>query len=204
MIIKICGMRNPDNIREVEKLGPDMMGFIFYPHSMRFVSVIPAYLPRTAMRVGVFVNEDSQTILSTASRFSLRYLQLHGNESPALCRELLSGNYGIIKAFPVKDRQDVERTKRYEGLCDYYLFDTSSSSIGGSGKQFDWKLLEDYEGSTPFILSGGIGVEDAERIRELSFPLMAGIDLNSRFEISPAMKDTGKLKTFINIFRNNE
>lgn len=201
-IIKICGMRDAGNIREVEKLGPDMIGFIFYPLSPRYVPTVPSYIPSEVKRVGIFVNENPLQIISVAKRFELDYLQLHGNEDDACCRKLKASGYGIIKAFPVSYRRDLNRTMEYLGTCDYFLFDTRSASVGGSGKKFNWDFLDAYNGETPFLLSGGISPEDAGQLMKLQHPLLAGFDLNSRFESAPAMKDTEKLKTFIDTIRN--
>ena len=204
LIIKICGMCDAQNIREVEKLDPDFIGFIFYPPSPRYVSTVPEYMPAKAKRVGIFVNENPLQVISVAKRFELNYLQLHGNEDDACCRKLKASGYGIIKAFPVAYRRDIKRTEEYAEACDYFLFDTKTPSVGGSGRKFNWDFLDAYTGQTPFLLSGGISPEDAVRLKKLRHPLLAGFDLNSRFENAPAMKDVEKLKTFIDIIRNEQ
>jgi phosphoribosylanthranilate isomerase len=203
-IIKICGMRDAGNIQEVEKLGPDMIGFIFYPPSPRYVPTVPEYMPAKAKRVGIFVNENPLKVIAVAKRFELNYLQLHGNEDDSCCRKLKASGYGIIKAFPVSYRRDLNRTLEYADACDYFLFDTRSPSVGGSGIKFNWDFLDAYNGQTPFLLSGGISPEDADRLIKLQHPLLAGFDLNSRFETAPAVKSVDKLKTFIDIIRNQQ
>ena len=206
--VKVCGMRDAENIREVEALGIDMMGFIFWPKSKRYVSTKPIYLPHKAKRVGVFVDEDAETIRQIADDYALDIIQLHGSESPEFIQELSKhisprpcrgGARGgvFIKAFNIATAEDLEQTKAYEGLVDAFLFDTKATLPGGSGQQFDWSVLEAYKGETPFLLSGGIGPDDAERVRGFHHPQCLGIDLNSRFELSPALKDVDQLKEFI-------
>lgn len=195
MIIKVCGMRDADNIRAVEQLNIDFMGFIFWPKSSRFVSERPAYLPTNCKRVGVFVNETIEQVCRIADECGLDYIQLHGNESPQYISQL---GYPVIKALSVCNSEDITSYRKYEDIVDYFLFDTKSPYIGGSGKQFDWTVLEHYDGTTPFILSGGIGPDDASCIKTFHHPKCIGIDLNSRFEIAPGLKDISKLKTFIN------
>ena len=192
-------MREAENIREVEALGIDWLGLIFWPHSSRYVSERPDYLPRQAKRVGVFVDEDTETIKQVADDYALDIIQLHGHESPEQISHLLHlrSHLSIIKAFSIATTSDLNQVKDYEGLVDYFLFDTKGPSVGGNGVQFDWEVLADYHGHTPFLLSGGIGPEDAERIRAFHHPQCIGIDLNSRFEQSPGLKDINKLKTFI-------
>ena len=200
MITKVCGMRDAENIREVEALGVDLMGFIFWPKSSRFVSERPAYLPTKCKRVGVFVDEDIKIIQQIARDYALDFIQLHGQESPDYIRTLRAdGSFAavIIKAFNIATSADLEATKPYEGLVDYFLFDTKGPSVGGNGEKFDWTVLADYVGEPPFLLSGGIGPDDAERIRTFHHPKCIGIDLNSRFEIAPGFKDINILKEFI-------
>jgi len=188
-------MREAENIREVEALGIDLMGFIFWPKSSRYVSEVPGYMPTSCKRVGVFVDEDPEQVMRIADTYALDIIQLHGSESPEAVRRL--HNRGIIKAISVKCREDIATYKAYEGMVDYFLFDTKAQLPGGSGQQFDWNILSAYDGKTPFLLSGGIGPEDAERIRAFHHPQCVGIDLNSRFEQSPGLKDVHKLKTFL-------
>jgi len=228
MIIKVCGMREAENIREVEKLFTQdsslftlhsslptfWMGFIFWPKSSRYVAERPAYLPEHAKRVGVFVDEDVEIVKEKAEAFGLDVIQLHGHESSDYISHLspLTSHLSVIKANNIATAADLSQTAAYEGLVDYFLFDTKATLPGGSGQQFDWSILDAYQGSTPFLLSGGIGPGDAARVKTfltshpspltshfspLTSKMCAGIDLNSRFEIAPALKDVTKLKAFL-------
>jgi phosphoribosylanthranilate isomerase len=188
-------MREAENIREVEALGIDLIGFIFWEKSSRYVSKRPAYLPTKCKRVGVFVDEDIESVKRIADDYALDYIQLHGHESSDYCAQLQGLH--LIKAISVSSRNDIATYKTYEGLVEYFLFDTKCPSVGGSGQQFDWSVLSAYDGSTPFLLSGGIGPDDAERIKSFHHPQCIGIDLNSRFELAPGLKDVIKLQAFI-------
>ena len=205
-MIKVCGMREADNIRQVEALGIDWLGFIFWPKSSRFVHERPAYLPANAKRVGVFVDADIEVVRETAAAYCLDIIQLHGKESPAYIkhlRSLCSDHVAVIvKAFNIATPEDLKQTEPYEGITDYFLFDTKAKMVGGNGTQFDWTVLNDYQGNTPFILSGGIGPDDAEKVKAFHHPMLAGIDLNSRFETVPAHKDVNLLRTFIETIKN--
>jgi phosphoribosylanthranilate isomerase len=198
-MIKVCGMRDERNIRAVEHLDIDWMGFIFYPLSSRYVGEQLSYLPEKVTRVGVFVNEQPEIVRKRAEQSRLQILQLHGKESPAYCRELKKQGYRVIKAFGIETDQPfpTENVQRYEGSCDYFLFDTKTPIHGGSGQKFNWELLNDYRGTIPFLISGGLSPGDAEVIKAFSHPQLMGVDLNSGFETSPAVKDTTLLQTFI-------
>jgi phosphoribosylanthranilate isomerase len=228
-------MRETENIRQVAALGVDMMGFIFWPESQRFVKmisaqagIIPDYseerlrkmrnktqasasAENRPKRVGVFVDEMPQSIVTRVYNYELDFVQLHGNESAVMIENLkrtlipdIAPDIKIIKALSIREKDDVKRWREYEGAADMLLFDTKCKTVGGSGEQFDWSVLEAYDGNIPFLLSGGIGPEDAERVLKFSHPQFVGIDLNSRFEISPAVKDVEKLKTFIQTIRQHE
>ncbi|WP_418697865.1 phosphoribosylanthranilate isomerase [Bacteroides sp.] len=197
LITKVCGMTRADNIRSVEQLGVDMIGFIFYPKSPRCLLEMPDYLPTRAKRVGVFVNASKEDILMYADRFALDCIQLHGSESPEYCRSLLAAGQRLIKAFSIALPKDLLAVSAYNGLCDYYLFDTKTPQYGGSGNQFDWNILNRYNGPTPFLLSGGINSYSAKAIKEFHHPRFAGIDLNSRFETAPGIKDVERIETFL-------
>ena len=199
-LIKVCGMREAENIREVEALHPDWMGFIFWPKSKRYVKEIPNHLPTQVKRVGVFVDETIEKVIQTAETYALDLIQLHGHESPEYAAQL--SRWKTIKAFNIADAEDFEQTKVYEGITDYFLFDTKGKSVGGNGEKFDWSVLASYHGETPFLLSGGIGPEDAESVKAFHHPKCIGIDLNSRFEIEPGLKDINKLKEFIKTIRS--
>lgn len=204
MIIKVCGMRDPENIREIERLDVQWLGFIFWEKSSRYVSEIPAYLPTKTKRVGVFVDADINEVRKKTEEYALDIIQLHGKESPEYIqtlRHLSDSRIAIIKALNIATTEDIGQAKPYEGTVDYILFDTKAKMVGGNGTQFDWSVLSEYHGKTPFLLSGGIGPDDAERVKAFHHPLLAGIDLNSRFEIRPAFKDTDKIHQFIAFIR---
>jgi phosphoribosylanthranilate isomerase len=153
-------------------------------------------MPIYAKRVGVFVDEDIETVRQTADDYALDIIQLHGHESPEYAAQLRE--WKIVKAISVSSREDILTYKSYEGLVDYFLFDTKCQTVGGSGSKFDWSVLDGYDGRTPFLLSGGIGPDDAARLRAFHHPRCVGIDLNSRFETAPGLKDTGRLRRFLN------
>jgi phosphoribosylanthranilate isomerase len=203
MIIKVCGMREPENIRAVEALGIDLMGFIFWPPSSRYVGEKPFYLPENCRRVGVFVDAAPEDILAAVRDFRLDVLQLHGHETPeavAALKERLPA-VRLVKSLAVKGPEDLEQAAAYEDVCDAFLFDTKGKLPGGNGRQFDWNVLRQYKGRLPFLLSGGIGPGDEARIRAFDVPGCLGIDLNSRFETAPGRKDVEALRTFIDTVR---
>ena len=204
MIIKVCGMREPENIRAVEALGIDLMGFIFWKPSSRYVGAVPSYLPRNCQRAGVFVDAALQDILTAVKDFQLDVLQLHGHESPEAIMALKERlpSIRIVKSLAVMDAKDLALAATYEDVCDVFLFDTKGKLPGGNGMQFDWNVLRQYKGRLPFLLSGGIGPGDERRIREFDVPGCIGIDLNSRFETAPGRKDAEALKTFIETVRS--
>lgn len=207
-------MRDADNIRDISALGVDMIGLIFYPPSPRYVQqfssgagIIPDYAPdmgKTPLRVGVFVDDMPQNIVTRVYNYKLDYIQLHGNEPRETLENLratidpdIKPNIQIIKAISVSSAEDIKKYKEYVGAADLFLFDTKCKTVGGSGEQFDWQVLQAYDGEVPFLLSGGIGPDDAERVRSFHHPKCIGIDLNSKFEIEPALKDVEKLKQFL-------
>ncbi len=233
MIIKVCGMRDAQNISDVTGLDVDMIGFNFWPKSKRFVSmiraqaaIVPDYsqerlnemanesgsrqhsIPQRVKRVGVFVDEMPQTIITHVYNYSLDYIQLHGEESPTVIDNLKStmvpdivDDIKFIKAFGISSAEDFKQCDAFEGKADLMLFDYKTPERGGSGKHFDWSLLNAYQGTTPFLLSGGIGPDDAEEIMQINHPMFAGVDVNSRFETAPAMKDVERLRGFVNQLR---
>ena len=155
MIIKVCGMREPENIRAIEQAGADWMGFIFFPHSARYVTHCPEYLPEQCRRIGVFVNESSENILLKAQEFGLHHIQLHGRETPEQCRKLKAAGLGIVKVFPIAREIDLRPVGCYEGICDYFLFDTACSGYGGFGQNFNLENLPAHRGKKTFLLGGG-------------------------------------------------
>lgn len=207
-------MRDADNIRDISALGVDMIGLIFYPPSPRYVQqfssgagIIPDYAPdmgKTPLRVGVFVDNMPQNIVTRVYNYKLDYIQLHGNEPRETLENLratidpdIKPKIKIIKAISVSSAEDIKKYKEYVGAADLFLFDTKCKTVGGSGELFDWQVLQAYDGDVPFLLSGGIGPDDAERIKNFHHPKCIGIDLNSKFEIEPALKDVEKLKQFL-------
>ncbi len=205
MNIKVCGMKYPGNIKELSLLSPDYMGFIFYKSSKRFVEnlnpEIVLSLPDKIKKVGVFVNEKPGEIERIIQLFRLQVIQFHGDESPGVCQYFQKKGLEVIKAISISSREDLKRSEDYSHCCDYLLFDTKTPLYGGSGKQYDWKILEDYNGSVPFFLSGGIGPEDLSRITSFYHPLLFGIDLNSKFEKEDFSKDISQLECFISQLR---
>ncbi|WP_289104407.1 phosphoribosylanthranilate isomerase [uncultured Bacteroides sp.] len=201
MIIKVCGMKHAGNIRALDKLKPDMTGFIFHSSSPRFADAVPEYMPSSSLRVGVFVNSETEYILYKVREFGLNLVQLHGNESPEQCRAIRNKGIDIIKTFSLKTDNADTITAPYDGLCRYYLFDTPCAAYGGSGKTFDWTLTQSYHGNTPFLLSGGIRPESLEQISSFRHPSFAGIDINSGFETAPGMKDIEAIAEFIKRLR---
>ena len=198
-------MTNRANIEEIALLPIRWMGFVFYAGSVRDASgVTPenvSCVPDTISKTGVFVNAVENEILLKAENLSLKTIQLHGEESPDYCYRMRERGFEIIKALPVRDVADIKAAERYKGSCDYLLFDTKSPERGGSGSKFDWSILDEYNNNTPFILSGGISWQDAEFIRNMNYDKLAGVDLNSRFESEPGIKDTEKLKRFISVIK---
>lgn len=209
--IKVCGMRDADNIRDVESLGVDLMGFVFYDGSKRNVTDMPTYLPSRCRRVGVFVNADIPYIIYRAREFGLDFVQLHGDETAeyitALHRALADvglAGVKIIRAVAIGSENDVRRAQEWDGCADMLLFETPSANYGGSGTAFDWTLLSGYNGHTPFLLAGGIGTESLDALRSFSHTKWAGVDLNSKFETAPGLKDTGTLRHFVERLRTEE
>ncbi|MDR1417318.1 MAG: phosphoribosylanthranilate isomerase [Prevotellaceae bacterium] len=205
MKIKVCGMKEASNIAEVAQLQPDYMGFIFYERSPRFAEGLPPSaldaLSDKTLRVGVFVNAAEAYIARQAARYRLDLLQLHGDETPAGCARLKSG-YKIIKAFGVQSEADFAALHRYEEVCDYFLLDTKTPLRGGSGEKFDHQLLAGYHSKVPFFLSGGIAPKDAASLTDLQLPCCEAFDINSRFELSPGVKNVAEVGKFIEAIRS--
>jgi phosphoribosylanthranilate isomerase len=204
MKIKVCGNKYKDNIEQVAKLKPDFMGFIFYEPSKRYVTEefrMPA-LPAEIKKTGVFVNADADFIIDKINAHNLDCIQLHGDEPPYFCRQMQRITC-IIKAFGIDDKFDFPLLDAYKDSCNYFLFDTKTPEHGGSGQQFNWELLKKYKQQVPFFLSGGLDLEAAKKILEMTheYPLLHGIDVNSRFETSPGLKDIDKLRQLMHIIR---
>ncbi|MGI4022219.1 MAG: phosphoribosylanthranilate isomerase [Janthinobacterium lividum] len=196
MKIKVCGLKFPENVLQVAALQPDYVGFIFYPHSPRFVGYSPnedlIKLRLSAKKVGVFVDKDFSTIKSIIQLYQFDAVQLHGNEIPEMCAALKKQTE-VFKAFGVDENFDFELLKPYENVVDYFLFDTKTTAHGGSGKAFNWQILQKYQLKTPFFISGGLSNENLEDVLKLKHPAFVGVDLNSQFETKPGVKDIEKL-----------
>lgn len=203
LIIKVCGMRDADNIKAVETLHPCWMGFICWPKSKRYVDDTPSYLPECE-RVGVFVDADIPFIKAKIEQLKLTRIQLHGDESADFVRKVQEEfNLPIIKAISIANKKDIEKASAYHGIVTHILFDTKCKCVGGSGEHFDWSILQHYNGPTPFIIAGGIGKEDVNTLCQLNHPRLAGFDLNSRFEDAPSVKNIDKLNAFFTSVRSN-
>lgn len=220
MKLKVCGMKYADNIEEVAELSPDYLGFIFYEKSSRFFdSIIPALSP-DIKKVGVYVNASIEFILKSVKQHSLEVVQLHGQESPEFCKDLREQIHNqkikqsnhhrlmIIKVFSIKNSFDFSILQAYESVCDFFLFDTKGELPGGNGETFDWTILSNYPSKKPFFLSGGIGLENSEQLQAfLNSPIAErchAIDVNSKFERSPGLKNVAELKTFITNFQKEK
>ncbi len=213
MKVKVCGLRNPENITEVLDLGVEYVGFIFHEASKRHAedNQLAEWLTNNDVlftetaRVGVFVNAGMDTILNTVHDYHLDYVQLHGEESPGYCRELqllwsasTLRSAKLIKAFSVDENFNFQDTAAYADTCSLFIFDTGGQQAhGGTGVKWNWQLLENYKGATPFLLSGGIGPQDVRRVQLVDHPQLVGVDLNSKFETAPGLKNTMHLQGFI-------
>lgn len=204
--IKVCGMRDAENIRAIDAIeAVDMIGLIFWPKSKRYVAEKPAYLPEHAMRAGVFVDADPGEVVAKVKEYDLGIVQMHGDENlayvTALHKLLLEAGITkmpkIVKAIPVASRSSVLKAMMWDGYVDGILFETPTNGYGGSGVSFDWSLLSSYRARTPFFLTGGIGPQSLEALKEFSHPQWIGVDLNSRFETEPALKDVELVRQFV-------
>ena len=201
-------MRDPKNIRKLIRLKPDFIGFILYPESKRFVGEayrLDVEIPASIHRVGVFVNALLSDIVHWVNLLGLDYVQLHGDEPVTYCSELADMDIRVIKAFGIHEDFNFDSILPYLPYCEFVLFDTKSPAHGGTGNKFDWNILDRYSSDKPLFLSGGIGPEDTRIIRELEkkIPLYA-VDINSRFEVSPGMKNIKLLKPFFSTIRNKK
>lgn len=197
--LKICGMKQPDNLAAVLALEPDYIGFIFYPQSARYVADLDPELvkniPEHIKTTGVFVDEKAETVNEKISTYQLKAVQLHGNESPAYCKGFKT-QAQVIKAFGIDESFDFDRLDDYYDSVDFFLFDTKTAGHGGSGQSFNWRLLEKYQLDIPFFISGGVGLENITDLVRINDERLYGVDVNSRFEISAALKDVEQLAQF--------
>jgi len=201
--LKVCG--NRDNIAEVASLSPDYMGFIFYEPSPRYVGVgfkMPSDLPKSIRKVGVFVNEEVEAIKRIVTDLKLDFVQLHGHESVEDCQTLKKFGVGVIKVFSIDATFDFDTTAPYEGVADYFLFDTKGKFYGGNAIPFDWNLLVNYHQRVPFFLGGGLTQENVSGIRNLSTMNLHGIDVNSGVENSHGNKNIARIEAVIKILNS--
>lgn len=199
-------MRETENIRQLLPLQPDYMGFIFYEKSSRFVGdeldedLLKSF-PFTTRKVGVFVNATAAYILDMYKKYELDYVQLHGEELPDFCKNLKHKGVNIIKAFSVDKDFNFGKLQNYKPYCDFFLFDTKGEQKGGNGITFDWSILNKYDNEKPFFLAGGIDLENAHNALEIKGLKIHSLDVNSKFEISPGLKNIEKLEELMNIIK---
>lgn len=207
MKLKVCGLNNEENIRQIIGSKPDFMGFIFYERSPRYigklsdVDVIKS-IPKEIKKVGVFVNAHFDTIIMQVKEFGLDYVQLHGEESVSFCGSIKELGIGVIKVFGIHDEFDFSQVNLFSKVSDYFLFDTKTKQHGGSGEQFDWRLLQNQEFDRHIILSGGITLTDVGKIKR-EFPKVYAIDINSRFETQAGIKDIQLIKKVKQLLNEN-
>lgn len=199
--IKICGMKYPENVAEIALLQPDYFGFIFYEKSPRYFENSISILDKSIQKVGVFVNATYTEIEEKVKYHQLDLVQLHGEETPELCQEVENNLAKVIKAFPIDSKFNFSILNQYDNYCSYFLFDTKGKQYGGNGATFDWNILANYSLDKPYFLSGGIGLENAADVTNFLKNECAknciAIDINSKFEIQPGMKNRDTLTTFI-------
>ncbi|MBL4668701.1 MAG: phosphoribosylanthranilate isomerase [Flavobacteriales bacterium] len=197
LLLKVCGMSDEKNISDLIKIQPDFIGLIFHEKSPRNVTkIIDVNCPENINLTGVFVEESENFIMKKVSEYNLMAIQLHGYESPKFCKKMQEKGLIIIKAFNIHEAFDFKNTEPYEGLCDYFLFDAFGKKAGGNGTTFKWEMLNDYKGSTPFFLSGGIDDSMGKSIKKNKHPQFIGADINSKFESAYAYKNIKKVKQF--------
>jgi phosphoribosylanthranilate isomerase len=206
MKIKVCGLRDPENIKAVAALNPDYMGFIFYNKSPRLVDELPVEvletIPATTNKTAVFVNESAETINKLIDKYNFDFIQLHGDESPAFCNSFRDKAI-VIKAFGVNNDFDFKLLDKYKNKADLFLFYTKTENHGGSCITFDWNILDKYELEIPFFLSGGISPDNIEEVKYINHPKFYGVDLNSKFEVSPGLKSIEKLEKAFNTIKQS-
>ena len=206
MKIKVCGLRDAENITAIAALNPDFVGFIFYDQSPRFVgedlneAVVKA-IPRSIRKVGVFVNASPDYILRNVKKYDFQYVQLHGNETPEYCRSLRNRGISLIKAFRVDESFNFSMLNNYKAHCDFFLFDAKGDQPGGNGITFDWSILSRYDDEKPFFISGGIGLDNLDQLAQLKGMKLYGVDVNSQVETAPGLKDVAKVKELISRLR---
>ncbi len=214
MQLKVCGMKQPQNIEDITALMPDYLGFIFYEKSKRYVgedfdAALTNHLPKGIKKVGVFVNASLDYILAKVEKYGLDLVQLHGEETPEFCsiNRIAFAKNGlntkIIKVFSIGETFDFAQLEPYKSHCDYFLFDTKGKEKGGNGITFNWNVLAHYDNEKPFLLSGGLNLENIEKVKQLAHLNIVAIDVNSGFEIEPALKSVKKIKRLIDLLANS-
>ncbi len=203
LVIKVCGLRENSNMLAVDLLQPDFLGMIFYRKSPRFAGTYSSSDTVTP-KVGVFVNSTIKYILEQCEIYNLKHIQLHGAEDLRFVKELYHYGFGVFKTFSIDTELDHALMEPFEPYCSHFLLDTKGTNPGGNGKKFNWDVLTNYLHETPFLLSGGIGPQDLEEIKSISHPSFSGIDVNSRFETKPGIKNIEQLKIFIDEFRSEQ
>lgn len=208
MRIKVCGMTRPEQVMQLDEMGVEFAGFIFYPKSPRYVF---SHMSKEQLRklkgqhinkVGVFVNTPAEEVLQMVDSCGLYLVQLHGDESPRYC-EKISNYVTVVKAFRMREGENILwRAKDYQDVCDMFLFDTEGAGYGGTGKKFNWNILKGENVRKSFFLSGGIQPEDVDLLKEFEKEAVAkdlfAIDINSKFEIAPGLKNMDAIRTFVN------
>ncbi|TDS15889.1 phosphoribosylanthranilate isomerase [Sphingobacterium paludis] len=201
--VKVCGMREPENITALVALPIDYIGFIFYEKSPRFIPHVPTMIsiPQNIKKIGVFVDAPESYIQEKLEE-GLAGIQLHGNESAEACRRFKQQGVLVVKAFGIGQNFDWQQLYPYLDVVDYFLFDTKSTAHGGTGLAFDWTLLTGYPFDVPYFLSGGLSLANIEEAKNLMDDRLQGLDLNSKFESAPAFKDIDKLANALKIIKD--
>lgn len=208
MKLKVCGLKHQHNITDLIELPIDYMGFIFYEKSPRYIDQNLSFnfmrtIPKSIKKVGVFVNEKPYSIFNQIAHYDLDMVQLHGDETVEVCSELKT-HVKVIKAFQINDNFEFNSLEKYLQVVDYFLFDTPTVNYGGSGQSFNWDVLKNYSYQIPFFLSGGINESHIEEIKKLNLSQLTAIDINSKFETEPGLKNTEQISKFILKLNNND
>ena len=201
MIVKVCGLKDPENCLAIDHLYPDMIGMVFYDKSPRYIgnTILPA---TNAAKVGVFVNATLGEILLEVEQHQLSYVQLHGNEPLVIAKVLHENKIKVIKCFGIENKINNKIMVEWEPYISYFVFDTVGKQFGGIGEKFNWKLIRDYKLNTPFLLAGGLELNDVSILKSIKQPAFAGVDINSKFELEPGLKNIEKVKLFIDEIKN--
>lgn len=207
MKLKVCGMKYPDNVSAVAALAPDYMGFIFYKPSKRYcgATLTPEFvkaLPASIIKTGVFVNESLEEVLHICTAYGFKAVQLHGHETPEFCLSCKQAGLEVIKVFHVGEEMDWSMLEPYKKVADYFLFDTKTPEYGGSGNRFNWEILNEYDNEIPLFLSGGVDESILAELNTLQSVNIYALDVNSRFELEPGLKDVERIAIFAERLKN--